>query len=325
MAQILSMALPFFGLILLGFLAGRYRGIPIDGMAWMNFFIVYIALPALFFNLLSKTPVEQLASWSFVLTALLGTYCAFAIAFCIGVFATDGDIPQSTIQGLAGAYGNIGYMGPGLAIAALGPEAAVPVALIFCFDNTLHFAMAPLMMAIGGEGPKQSPAEAVFQVLKRIFTHPFILATIVGVGAAILQWQPPAAVGTLLDYLTGAAAPCALFAMGVTVALSPRGSLPKVLLALVPVKLVVHPILIYVLLSWVGDFPPIWVYTAVLLAALPTATNVFVIAQQYEVWVARASSMVLVSTIFSVVSVTGLLYLIAQGILPPDLFPSVAS
>lgn len=322
MAQILAMALPFFGLILLGFIAAKIRNIPIEGLTWMNFFIVYVALPALFFNLLSETPVEKLTSWSFIFASLLGTYCAFAIAFCVGVFATDGDIPQSTIQGLAGAYGNIGYMGPGIAIAALGPEAVVPVALIFCFDNTLHFAMAPLMMAVGGEGPKQSAAQMTLEVAKRIFTHPFIIATIVGVLAAVVQFKPPAVVGQLLGYLANAAAPCALFAMGITVALAPQGSIPRVLGMLVPIKLLIHPVLVYVLVSWVGDFEPVWTYTAVLLASLPTATNVFVIAQQYNVWAARASSMVLVSTIVSVFTVTGLLYLIATGLLPPDLFPS---
>ena len=322
MSQILGMALPFFGLIILGFAAAKLKKLSVDGLAWMNFFIVYIALPALFFNLLSRTPVEKLASWSFIMASLLGTYIAFAISFCVGVFDTDGDIPESTIQGLAGAYGNIGYMGPGLAIAALGPEAAVPVALIFCFDNTLHFAMAPLMMAIGGSGPRQSGFRTALEVLKRIFTHPFIIATIVGVGAAIIQFQPPAPIGKLLDYLMNAAAPCALFAMGVTVALAPRGSMPKVLGALIPIKLFVHPVIVYLLLSWAGDFDPVWVYTAVLLASLPTATNVFVIAQQYNVWVARASSMVLASTTVSIVTVTGLLYLIATGLLPPDLFPA---
>ena len=322
MSQILGMALPFFGLIFLGFVAAKVKRMSEDGLAWMNFFIIYIALPALFFNLLSQTPVDKLASWGFIFASLLGTYCAFAIAFCIGVFATDGDIPESTIQGLAGAYGNIGYMGPGLAIAALGPEAAVPVALIFCFDNTLHFAMAPLMMAVGGEGPKQTPLQATWLVLKRIFSHPFIIATIVGVLAAVFEFKPPQAVGVLLNYLMNAAAPCALFAMGVTVALAPSGNLPKVLGFLVPVKLIVHPALVYLLLSWVGDFEPVWVYTAVLLASLPTATNVFVIAQQYQVWVVRASSMVLTSTIVSVFTVTTLLYAIATGILPADLFPS---
>lgn len=322
MTQILGMALPFFGLILLGYLAGKLKSLSLDGLSWMNFFIVYIALPALFFNLLSQTPVEKLASWGFIFASLLGTYCTFAIAFCCGVFATDGDIPESTIQGLAGAYGNIGYMGPGLAIAALGPEAAVPVALILCFDNTLHFVMAPLMMAVSGRADqRQSPRELALSVLKKVFTHPFILATIVGVAAAIIQFQPPAPLANLLGYLQNAAAPCALFAMGVTVALTPVGRMPRILGVLVPIKLLIHPVIVYVLVSWVGDFDPVWVYAAVLLASLPTATNVFVIAQQYNVWVVRASSMVLVTTAASVVTVTTLLFLIASGTLPPDLFP----
>ncbi|MFD0917964.1 AEC family transporter [Pseudahrensia aquimaris] len=322
MAEILGLAMPFFGLIFLGFIAAKVRKLPMEGMAWMNFFIIYIALPALFFNLIARTPVNELASWGFIFAATFGTYCAFAIAFCVGVFSTDGDIPESTIQGLAGAYGNIGYMGPGLAIAALGPEAAVPVAIIFCFDNTMHFAMAPFMMAMGGGADRKPAWVTALAVLKKIFTHPFILSTIAGVVAALIEFRPPVPVQTLLDYLQNAAAPCALFAMGVTVAMSPRGSMPKVLAPLITIKLLIHPVIIYVLLSWMGDFPPIWVYTAVLLAALPTATNVFVIAQQYNVWVARASSMVLVSTIVSVVTVTTLLWLIKTGTLPPDLFPA---
>jgi len=86
-------------------------------------------------------------------------------------------------------------------------------------------------------------------------------------------------------------------------------------------KLVIHPALCYLVLSWVGDFPRIWMFSAVLLASLPTATNVFVIAQQYGVWVQRASASVLVTTCASVLTVTGLLYLITSGTLPPDLFP----
>jgi predicted permease len=86
-------------------------------------------------------------------------------------------------------------------------------------------------------------------------------------------------------------------------------------------KLIVHPLLCYVLLSWIGNFSPEWVFSAVLLASLPTATNVFVIAQQYNVWVQRASASILITTCASVVTVTGLLFMIRHGVLPPDLFP----
>lgn len=322
MANVIGLVLPFFGLILLGFVTARITRQPLDALGWMNTFIIYVALPALFFNLLSRTPVEQLAQWRFVLGATFGTYIVFSLMFVIAVLRSGGDVAESTVKALAAAYGNIGYMGPGLALLAFGEDAVVPVALVFCFDNTLHFVMAPLMMALSGrDASHQSPLQLAFGVVKRVFTHPFILSTIVGVGAAVVSFQPPTAIQTLLNYLANAAAPCALFAMGVTLALRPLRRVPSDMVFIVAIKLAVHPIIVYLLLSWIGNFPPIWVYSGVLLAALPTATNVFVIAQQYGVWVERASASVLITTTASVATVTALLFAMTNGWLPPDLFP----
>ena len=286
----------------------------------MNTFIVYVALPALFFNLLAKTPVEQLANASYIFATTFSTYLIFALAFAIGQLVTR-DVPRATVQGLGGAYGNIGYMGPGLAIAAFGPEAVVPVALVFCFDNTMHFAMAPSLMAVGGTSDVRGAA-LVAKIVRSILLHPFILATIAGVGAAFVGFQPPTVAQTVLDYLANAAAPCALFVMGVTVALNRNLRFPVSLLWVVPLKLVAHPVLVWLLLGWIGDFDATWVYAAVMLAALPTATNVFVIAQQYDVATEEASSAIVVTTMLSVVTLTGALYLMTTGLLPVDPFPT---
>jgi hypothetical protein len=315
MENVISLALPFFGLIFLGVAAGKLKKIPASGLAWMQFFIIYIALPALFFRLLAKTPIEELTNIGYVAATTFATYCAFAIAFCVGVLASRGNIPEATIQALAGAYSNIGYMGPGLTLAVLGPAAAVPTALVFCFDNILLFTLAPLMMAIGGTD-NEPPLTTVITVLKRIFTHPFILATIAGVLAAAVEFQPPQPIETLLTFLSNAAAPCALFAMGVTVALQPMGRIPLELPVILAVKLVVHPLIVLLLLNWVGGFDPAWVATAVLMACLPPAANVFVIAQQYQVYIQRASSAILIGTIASTVSVSVFIYLITEGLLP---------
>ncbi len=158
-------------------------------------------------------------------------------------------------------------------------------------------------------------------MLKKIVLHPFIIATAIGVLAAYFEFRPPMPVERLLDYLSRAAAPCALFAMGVTLALRPLKRVPGELAPIAMLKLVLHPLLCYLMLSWVGNFSEIWVFSAVLLAALPTATNVFVIAQQYGVWVQRASASILITTVLSVGTVTALLYMIKSGMLPPDLFP----
>lgn len=319
MAEISGLILPLFGLIFLGYLTARIARQPVEALGWLNIFVVYLALPALFFKLLSRTPIEQLTRSDYILANLVSTYGIFVGVFAISYIIRRATVADSTIHSLAGSYGNIGYMGPSLAILAFGEEAAIPVALIFCFENALHFSVAPFLIAIGG-GEKQKKGALVIQVARSILFHPFILATIAGVAAAWINLPIPSAPSRLIDYLSQAAAPCALFAMGVTLALRPLRRMPVELSYIVPAKLILHPLLMYVVLSAVGDFDPVWVYTAILLAALPTATNVFVMAQHYGCWVERASATILVTTGLSVVTVTLLLYAISNGVLPADLY-----
>ncbi len=313
MLTVIELVVPLFGLIFLGYIAGKLTKIPYEGLAWMSFFIVYVALPALFYQLLSATPVQQFANISFIAVSIAATFMIFCLVFFIAKKRSGGNRSEATIQGLAAAYGNIGYLGPPLAIAAFGPAAGVPIALIFCFENAMHFTLAPLLMALDSKQHQQL-GKLIRGILYRIFTHPFILATIAGVTAAVFSFEPPMVIEQLLNFLAQTAGPCALFAMGVTAALRPLKRVPFELSYIVPVKLVFHPLLAYGLLIWlVPDLDPIWLYSAVLLASLPTATNVFVIAQQYGVWQERASSAVVISTLFAMISVTTFLFMVQSG------------
>ena len=318
MQQVFDLAAPFFGLIFIGWVAAKTRRLPAEGLAWLSFFIVYVALPALFFQLLSKTPIEQLARWGYVATTTATTALLFFVALAVGLGFNRGNLREATIVAVAGAYSNVGYMGPGLTLATLGSDATVPTALIFCFDNAFLFTMAPLLMALSGE--KQSPFSTAKLILQRIFLHPFILATIFGVVAAALQWKPPVVLDTMLTSLMKAAAPCALFAMGVTVGLRPVERITAEIPVVLVLKLLVHPVMVFLALSLVGGFDRVWVMTAVLMACLPPALNVYVIAQQYHAHVGEASTIVLIGTLVSVVTVTGFLWAITHGVLPVSAF-----
>ncbi len=319
MAEITGLVLPFFGLIFLGYLTARLVDHPGEAMGWLNTFIVYLALPALFFKLVSRTPVEELTRADFILTSVGTTYVVFALIFAIGCSCAAIRLPRRrcraspVLMAISATWAPSGAAGP-------RETAAVPVALIFCFENAAHFTVAPAMMAAAG-GSKQKPAVVALGIARRIAFHPFILSTFAGVAAAFLSFEPPLPLQRLIDYLAQAAAPCALFAMGVTLALRPLKRIPAEIGYIVPAKLVLHPVLMYLALSLGGAYDPIWVQTAVLLASLPTATNVFVIGQQYGVWQERASATILITTLLSVATVTGLLYLIRSGALPADLFP----
>ena len=315
MREVLTLTVPFFGLVFLGFLVGRIAKRPATGLEWMNIFIVYLALPALFFQYLSQTPIQELSNVTFIGAAVGGTAIVVAAGFVVAMIRTRGDIGYSTILALVGGYANNGYLGPGLAITALGASATVPVALIFSLESTLFFVITPVMMAVAGSS-KAGPLRTALLIVRRILTHPFILAVIAGIAAAAFQFEPPEVLDRLLDMLMGAAAPCALFAMGVTVALQPVPTARSAadISLFISFKLITHPLAVHVMLTLV-NVDPLWHATAVLMAALPTATNVFVLATQYKVGRESASNAILVSTACAAVTVTAVLYAVRAGAL----------
>ncbi len=318
MTEVFSLIAPLFGLMAVGYLAGKIARLPLEGLAWLNFFVIYIALPAMFFNLLSRTPLDGNAGFRLVAVTTLATLLIFCLSFLIAILlqrksktgSGTRHIANATIQGFAGAYGNVGYMGPPLALSAFGTPAIGPAALIFSFDNALHFILAPALMAIHHRdgSNKVSLLSITASIVWRIISHPFILATIAGMSAAAFEYTPPGPVDRIIVLLAAAAAPCALFMMGVTAALRPLKRMPVELTYLVPIKLLVHPLLVYVMLISIGGFPTVYIQTAVLLAALPSAANVYIIAEQYGFWRERASSSVVVTTITSVATLSIILY-----------------
>ena len=319
MTAIATILVPFFSLILLGYGAGRLKLVPAAALAGLDFFVLYLAMPALFFQLIATTPVASLAGWSYVVATTFATYCAFAVAFSFAALLNGGRVPEATIEGLIGSYGNVGILGPALAVSAFGAAAAAPTALIFSFDTIVLLIVTPLMMALGGTARTNARLLAA-DIGWRMFLHPFIIAAALGFLAAAIGFQAPAGIDTLLTMLRQAAVPTALFAFGVAQSLRAFGRTTVELPILVAVKLIVHPTIVYLLLSWVGGYDGIWVKVAVLLAALPPAAEILTLARHYGVAVERVSTAILIGAALSIATVTITLILLVSGTLSLDPF-----
>jgi predicted permease len=312
MVDILNLALPYFGLIFIGFACGKTRGLPESGLAWMNFFLLYVSLPALLFGIMSATPFSELNNPPFLIATTLATVSAFVMAMVTGRFIGELSLRKATMAGLAGAYGNIGYMGPGLALAVLGSKAAAPTALIFCCDSIFLFSIVPLLIALT-DREHPSMLHAIGVAAKQIVMNPLIMSAVAGALAAALHIQLPVAIGKTLLFLQNAAAPTALFVLGVTVALRPFDRVPWEVPGVIAIKLLVHPLIVFGLMLLFGPFAQPWAATAVLMAALPPALNVFVIARQNSTWIEPASVAVLIGTFASVVTLTSVMWFIQSG------------
>ena len=116
--------------------------------------------------------------------------------------------------------------------------------------------------------------------------------------------------------LMKAAGPAALFALGVTVGLRKFEGVGPALALVAGMKVIVQPLLALAVVSMVPGLPPIWLHVAVMMAALPTASNAFILASQYRTFVQGASAAVIVTTILSAITIPLLIYAISSGAIP---------
>lgn len=317
MIEILNLAMPFFGLILLGVVASKLWRFGEEGLQWLNTFLIYFALPALIFLVVARAPFDQLLNWPYVSATTAVTVLAFIATVAASRLLLGTPLKTAALQGTAGSYGNVGYMGLPLSVAFFGPAAVVPAALVFCFDCTVQFVLTPFLVTLAHERNEEAHWGAVaLRILKQVATHPFIVATVLGVAASAFRVDLPGGIATILDMLMGSAGPTALFALGVTVGLRRFSGVGRDLPLVAGMKAVVQPLLAYLVVSRIPGVDPVWLHVAVMMAALPTASNAFILASQYKTYVEGASTAVIVTTALSAVTVPLLIYLIRAGVLP---------
>lgn len=319
MTEIVTLLLPFFGLLLLGYGSGRLGYLGHESAAGLEFLLRYIALPAFFFQAITQAPSAEPEVVVFAAMTTFSTYCAFAVAFSIGALLNGGNVPEATVQGLAGSNSNVAYLAPALVLAAFGPAAALPAALILSLDYALLCVVTPLMMALGGTA-RARPVVIAEQIGRAIAFHPIVLATVLGILFTALGWRLPGPIDAVVGFARQLAAPGALFAFGLAISFVRLGPLTIEMPAVVIVKLLIQPLIVYLLLSWIGGFDPVWVNTAILLAALPPAVAVIATAEHYRVYAPQAGTIVIVATVGAAVTVTILLTLLVNGMLPADPF-----
>ncbi len=319
MAGLLNNIVPFFGLIILGFIGGKIFRHEENSLLWLNRFIIYAALPPLIFQIIRKAPPEGLLNLPFFMGTTISTFIIFALTALTMRLVYQASLTKMGIQGAAASYGNIGYIGLPLCLGIFGKDAAIPAILVFCFDNTLQFVLVPLFNALDNEGPVKV-RELVKKIFLKVFLHPFLLATMAGILFLSGDIPMPVPLDKLLTMLERAAGPCALFALGVTVAQQPALRFKMEFSIIILAKVIIHPILTFLILSYIGGFDKTWMGVAVLMAALPTASNVFVMASDYKTYVDGTSNSILISTVISFVTISALLLLFQQDLIPLNLF-----
>jgi len=312
MAPIINVVLPVFAIMLAGYVAGRSGLLGDASSEALNRFVYYVALPALFFVSLARSGTGDALNWSFI-AALGGGFAAtFLIATAVAAFAFPNRLGALGLHGLGAIFSNTGYMGIPLLITAFGEPGKLPAIIGTVMTGAIIMPIGIVIIELDlGRGAR--PLAVVTRVFTAVARNPLVLSAGAGLLVSLLALPLPQPVATFCDIVGAAAGPCALFSIGLfMVGRSLRAGLGEVGW-LVVLKLVVQPAITWWLAFRVFSMPPDLAASAVILAALPTGALVFVLAQQYGIYVQRATSVILISTVVSVVTLSALFVLLGVG------------
>ncbi len=326
MQAILAVTLPFFALVLMGYVAAARRWLPASAIPGLNSFVLFFALPCMLFRFGQSTPLAELLNPSLI-AVYLG--CAIVlVAFAVWVSLGRRVVLKDAAFGaLVGAFPNTGFMGVPLLVALLGPAAAGPAITTILVDIFITTSVCiGIAQADGAAG--QGSRQAVLRALRGAASNPLPWAVAAGAAwraSGLEMLGPPS---TVIRMLADAASPVALFTIGAVLwrsaqrtvagpgsgergdesgATAPVLQSPAVWRVAV-IKLMLHPLLVH--LAGLGaiaagaSLTGFQLMVITLVAALPSASNVSMLAERYGADNGRVARIILISTVCSVASLS---------------------
>ena len=311
MQVILTVAVPIFAVVLVGYLAGRFRILGGEATTALTAFVSYFALPVLFFGTLARTPVAQVLNLDLLIAYSLIMILTFAIGMLTTWLVARGRLAAMSLQGIAASWGNVGYMGIPLCLAAFGAEGLPPAMLAVIVSSVVSMIFGVLLIEVD-VATHPGPFVAFLQAAWNVARNPLPMSIALGIAWSAIGVPMPLPLDKGIDLLGAAAAPCALFAIGLFLSdKSLRGGLAEAGLATL-VKLLLQPALAVLLVPLFLDPSSVGGKVLIVMAALPTAANAFVLAKQFEISVEQNTATVLMTTALSVITVS--VVLIGLGI-----------
>jgi predicted permease len=312
MSAVIEIVLPVFAVILLGFGFGRGGFLSAEGARGLGAFVYYAAIPALLFLGMASASASAGGSLALVSAYFAGALAVFGASMAIGRVAFRLSLAEQGLMAISTGFSNSVQLGIPLVLAGFGDAGLVPLTIIISVHSLVLLSLTTVVVEAGrghaGGALHMAEATAV-----AIAGNPVILSIVAGFLWRLTGLEVPGPLGHLIDLLAAAATPAALFSLGATLAGFRLAGNLRESLVVVAIKLLVLPTLVWLLATRAFHLGSLDTTVATLCAALPTGANAFILAQRYNLYVARAASSVLISTALSVLTLGALLAVLAPS------------
>lgn len=304
---VINVLLPIFALILIGYVCRKTLRLGATAASELNRFVVWLCLPALLFKSTATATLSQIWHPQFIAVFCLSTLSVFIVTLLIR-FRAKKNLAEASLDGLSASYANTGYIGIPLCLLVAGPAGLEPALIATLIVVCLLFSLSVICIEVALQ-TESSWHQAARKVLISLCKNPLVVSPILGAGWGVSGAELPTTLLQFLTMLGSATTPCALVSLGAFLAHRQTGS-GKGSMQLVGIKLIVHPLMTWVLAFYVFHLPPLWAKTALLLSALPSGTGPFMLAEYYRREASVVSRVILLSTLVSLITLSLCIYLI---------------
>jgi len=309
MLAILNVILPVFALMALGYVAVRFRLFPSEGVRGLVVFVNNFATPCLLFHAMATSDFSTTFNWSVIISFYVGAITVFVAGCLIAARFFRNRPGESVASGFSAFFTNTVLIGIPIMQRAYGQQALTTAFSIIAFHASVLITLGMLVMELARRDG--APLyKTLWVALVRIVSNPLLWGIALGAAANLLHLKLIEPVDAFVNMMAAAVTPAALFGLGGALNEYRLSESWAQSLTMSLLKLIVQPVVAYVLMVFVFHVDHEYLRYGVLLAAMPSGINAFVFATYYNRGVNVATNTILISTVLSVLSVGGWLYLL---------------
>lgn len=289
----LNPVFPVFAIMLIGIVLGKRKVFEFKDAQTINKFVFYALVPPVIFTLTYSAPLAQL-DYSIITLYLLAETTIFAATASIVRFLLHRSSLESILLGMASCFVNHVFFILPIVKLLYGDRGVLPLSAFISVDIVIFFCGMIMVLEVVAHRD-----DTYLKVAASFLRNPVLIAMILGLSANFMRLSLPKGVETFLSFTGNAAAPAALFSLGIIVADIKMRRLDHATLLVSGMKTVVHPLIVWILLFLLPGLDSDWSQTALITAAGPCGAMPFVLALQYKIKADSIGMAIILSTVAS--------------------------
>ncbi|PYI90891.1 MAG: hypothetical protein DMF03_04145 [Verrucomicrobia bacterium] len=301
----ITVLLPVFFVLGLGYFAGRAKKFDADQVAGLNELVLDYALPAMMFVGTVKNARSQLLSQGLYAFALLIAFVGlFLVMVLVSTRLLHHSVGEAALQANLASFPSVAFFGPPIFQGLFGASSLVSIALAATLSAITIVPLTLVLLEIhrqhAATGEVRPVSLLILRSLANTFKQPMVWAPLIGLALVLVGVRVPQVFDNMLTLIGSTTSGVSIFLAGLIIA-AYKLKLNGEVIGNALVKMIAQPLLMAVLVTVLGIANPL-AREGILVCAIPTAVFAPLLAPRYRLYEVESSSTLVATALLIVIT-----------------------